>query len=275
MSFSCYFLKMLLFTEFTENKGKNMTYMKKEMLHQKMGSRLKRLAKEHRLTRGDMAEIISYSCGHISRFYKGTMEIPDSAAQILSDLWGIRKEYILCEDDFKTDDEMYSYMNESAIKDMQTAIDYLKTLGIVFRPCTAFVCPLTALYQHWMQMQEYIKDSEIERLKKEYDFDLPSNEFHRTYFTEQCYVELSSPLPEIPFLHLEDVSKSSSQESMVFLKSSDEKNPLGVNCGVSLFFKVYQNSQFIRNANIYDLQDFMKKLDAYSKCTVETILFDS
>ena len=126
-----------------------------------------------------------------------------------------------------------------------------------------------------MQMQEYIKDSEIERLKKEYDFDLPSNEFHRTYFTEQCYVELSSPLPEIPFLHLEDVSKSSSQESMVFLKSSDEKNPLGVNCGVSLFFKVYQNSQFIRNANIYDLQDFMKKLDAYSKCTVETILFDS
>ena len=252
-----------------------MTDTEKKMLHSKMGQRLKRRAKERARTREDMAEKLNYSCGHISRFYKGTIEIPDNVAQALSELWNIRKEYILCEDDFKTDEEMYSYMNETSIKEMQAAIDYLKTLGIVFRPCTALACSLTALYRHWIQMQEYIKKSEIERLKKEYDFDLPSDEFHRTYFAEQCYVELSSPLPDIPFSHLEDISKSSKQESMVLLKSSDEKNPLSVNCGVTLFFKVYQNDQFIRNANIYDLRDFMEKLNAYSKCTVETILFDS
>lgn len=274
MSFSCYFLKMLLFAIFSVNKGENMTDTEKKMLHSKMGQRLKKLAKEHGFTREDMAEKLNYSCGHISRFYKGTIEIPDNVAQALSKLWNIRKEYILCEDDFKTDEEMYSYMNETSIKEMQAAIDYLKTLGIVFRPCTALTCSLTALYRHWIQMQEYIKESEIERLKKEYDFDLTPKEFHRTYFSEQCHVELSSPLPELPFLRIEEVAKHSKQKSMVFIGSMDDKNPLNVNCEVNLFFKVYQNGQFIRTVKIYELQDFVKKIDAYSKCTIETTLFD-
>ena len=64
---------MLLFTIFSINKGENMTNTEKKMLHQKIGQRLKKLAKEHGFTREDMAEKLNYSCGHISRFYKGTI----------------------------------------------------------------------------------------------------------------------------------------------------------------------------------------------------------
>lgn len=252
-----------------------MTNTEKKMLHQKIGQRLKKLAKEHGFTREDMAEKLNYSCGHISRFYKGTIEIPDNVAQTLSELWTIRKEYILCEDDFKTDEEMYSYMNETSIKEMQAAIDYLKTLDITFRPCTVLTCPLTTLYRHWTQLKEYIKVSETERLRKEYDFNLPSEEFHKTYFSEECYIELSAPLPGMPYLQVEEVSKNSEQKSLLNIWCSDENNFLGVNCEIALFFKIYHHNKEVRRISVHGLQEFVRKLDAYSKCTVETILFDS
>lgn len=245
-----------------------------EMLHLKMGARLKWLAKENGLTREELGEITGYSSGHISRFYNGKSEIPDNMAQILSELWNVRKEYILCEDDFKTDEQMYSYLNENSIKEMQAAIEYLKTLGIVFRPCTVLSCDLTSLYRHWAQMQDFIKRDEIEQLQKKYNFNLSSAEFHKAYFSEQCRVELSSPLPDTPFLTLENVSKSSKQESMIIIDSSNKNNPLGTGCEINLFFKVYQNDKLVRSITMYDLQDFIKKLDNYSKCSVETILLD-
>lgn len=265
---------MLLFTIIVQNKGENMTKPKKKMLHSKMGQRLKQLAKEHNLTREDMSELINYSCGHISRFYNGTIKIPDNAAQILSNLWNIRKEFILCEDDFRTDEDIYLSLNENSVKDMQITIEYLKTLGLVLRPYTTLTCPLTALYRHFSQIQSYIKESEIQRLQHKYNFELPSEEFSKTYFTEECTVELSSPLPTIPFLHTEKISKISNQTCTVLLHNSDKNNLMGVNCEITLFFKVYYHNELLRTINTHDLQEFIKKLDIYSKCTIETILFD-
>lgn len=255
-------------------KGENMTDTEKKRSHYEMGKRLKQLAKEHGATREDMAEILNYSCGHISRFYSGITEIPDNVAQTLSELWNIRKEYILFEDDFKTDEEMYLYMNENSIKEMQATLAYLRTLGVTIRPCTVLKCSLTSLYKNLAQLQDYIKESEIERLRNEYDFDLPSAEFFRTYFSQQCCVELSSPLPRTPFLELERVSKNSKQESFIYTQCSDDNNLLGVNYEVVLFFHICYQGNMIRDIDIYGLQKFVKKLDAYSKCTIETILFD-
>ncbi len=252
-----------------------MTDQGKSMLHYKIGQRLKQLAKEHDCTREDLSEKINYSCGHISRFYNGTIEIPDTAACILAELWGVRKEYILCEDDFKTDDEMYTYLNEVSVKDMQAAIDYLKTLGLLLRPYTVLSCPLTSLYHNLSEIRCYIKDSEIQRLQSEYNFELPPEDFHKTYFFIDCNVELSSPLPEMPFLCTENIPKTSVQKDTVFLSCSDVHNPVGVNCNVTLYFKVYYQDKLIRSIGAPDFQEFIKKLDMYSKCTIETLLFDS
>lgn len=252
-----------------------MTNSRKKMLHLKIGQRLKQLAKEHGFTREDMSVKLNYSSGHISRFYNGSIELPHNVASVLAETWGIRKEYILCEDDFKTDDEMYLYLNETSIKDMQIAIDYLKTLGLVLRPCTTLSCPLTALYRHLSQIRSYIKESEIQRLQSEYNFELPPREFSRAYISARCNVELSSPLPEMHFLRTENMSKTSVQEHMIPLSCSDDNNPMGVNCDITLYFKVYYHDELIRSISPCDLQDFIKKLDMYSKCTIETILFDS
>lgn len=252
-----------------------MTNSREKMLHLKIGQRLKQLAKEHGFTREDMSEKLNYSCGHISRFYNGSIELPDNVASVLSETWGIRKEYILCKDDFKTDDEMYLYLNETSIKDMQIAIDYLKTLGLVLRPYTTLSCSLTALYRHLSQIRNYIKESEIQRLQGEYNFELSPEVFSKTYFSVDCNVELSSPFSGLPFLCIENISKTSVQDEITLLHCSDENNPITENCRVTLYFKVYYHDEMIRTIGIEDLQKFIKKLDMYSKCTIETILFDS
>lgn len=251
-----------------------MSFSEKEMLHQKMGNRLKQLAKEYGFTRENMSEAINYSCGHISRLYSGVSEIPDSAAQILSDLWHIRKEYILCEDDFRTDEEMYSYLNDNSIKEMQAAISYLETLGLFLHPCTVLSCPITTIYRHLEELSKYVKKSEIERLNSKYDFNLPQNEFIRKHFTEECNIELSSPLPDMPFLRTEEIAKESHMDSSVFVGCSDVRNKLGVNHKITLLFKVYHNNKYIRTINVRELQRFIVKLDEYSKCTIATTLFD-
>lgn len=251
-----------------------MSFSEKEMLHQKMGNRLKQLAKEHGFTREDISKAINYSCGHISRFYSGVLEIPDNVAQILSDFWHIRKEYILCEDDFRTDEEMYSYLNENSIKEMQAAISYLETLGLFLRPCTILDCPLTTIYTHLEELSKYIKKSEIERLNSEYDFSLAKSDFTKRYFSNKCRVELSSPLPDMPFLNKEEISKESDVKSSVFVSCSDARNILGINHIISLFFKVYYHNEYVCTVDIHELQRFIKKLDEYSKCTITTILFD-
>lgn len=252
-----------------------MTNPEKKMLHLKIGQRLKMLAKEHGYTREDMSEKLNYSCGHISRFYNGSIEVPDNVASVLAETWGIRKEYILCEDDFKTDNEMYLYLNETSIKDMQIAMDYLKTIGLVLRPYTVLSCSLTALYRHLSKIKSYIKESEIQRLQSEYNFELSSEEFSKDYFSVDCNIELSSPLPGMPFLCLDNISKTSIQDDITLLHCSDENNPIAENCEITLYFKVYYHDELIRNISIEDLQKFIKKLDMYSKCTIETILFDS
>lgn len=252
-----------------------MTNQEKGMLHLKTGERLKKLAKEHGFTRENLSEKINYSCGHISRFYNGTIEIPDSVASVLAELWHMRKEYILGEDDFKTDEEMYLYLNEISIKDMQSAIDYLKTLGLTLRPYTTLSCSLTALYKYLSQIKSYIKESEIQRLQSEYNFELPPKEFSKAYHSVDCNVELSSPFPGTSFLRTENMSKTSAQDDMILLSCSDENNPIGENCFITLYFKVYYHDKLIRSIGIHDLQEFIKKLDMYSKCTIETILFDN
>lgn len=250
-----------------------MTFSKKELLHQKIGNRMKQLAKEHCFTREDMSETIGYSCGHISRFYSGMIEIPDSAAQILSDLWHIRKEYILCEDDFRTDEEIYSYLNENSIKEMQAAIKYLETLDLFLHPCTVLHCPVVAIYGHLDELSGYIKKSEIDRLNSEYDFSLSPSDFTKRYFSDWCNVELSAPLPDMPFLNKEELTKESNVKS-VTVSCSAARNMLCVNHDIHLFFKVYYHDKYVRTTSVHELQQFIKKLDAYSKCTIETILLD-
>lgn len=249
-----------------------MTNMSNKMLHAEKGQRLKQLAKENGLTRDEMGIILNFSPGHITRFYNGEYELPEDSAEKLSKLWGIRKEYIQCIDDFRTDEEIYKYSNETSIKEMQAAINYLETLGLVLRPCTLLCCPVTALYKKLGEISDYVNESEMTRLRSRFDFELPSKDFYTKYFSEWCDIELAAPLPDVPFLDMANVSKQANIDTDKEIYCGEPRGKIiGANYSVTLAFRVYYNKKWIGQIDVNGLQEFIKELDAFTKCTIETL----
>ena len=77
----------------------------------------------------------------------------------------------------------------------------------------------------------------------------------------------------MPFLRTEELAKGLINEQSLYVDCSDKRNLIRENCEIALYFKIYYNNKFVRTISENNLQDFVKKLDAYTKCTIETILF--
>lgn len=249
-----------------------MTRIKNDMLNKEIGARVKILAKEN----GDKAEVLA-NClfctkEQISRYYNGHCTISRDRITILAKRWNIREEYLLCEDDFKTNDELYAVLKENNIKNMQHAIDYLESLGLYLKPYTKLHCSLTSFKKHIDELKPYIKKDAFEKLMKQYDFNLPNDEFYKKYFSERCSVELFKPLPHLPFLDKENISKGEHIPHATFIQAGDENNILQQNYNVNLGFAVYYQNKFIRTICVDNLQEFIEQLDNYTKCTIETLL---
>lgn len=249
-----------------------MTRTKNDMLNKKIGLRVKILAKENGDKADALAKYLFCTKEQISRYYNGHCTISRDRISMLAKRWNVREEYLLCEDDFKTNDELYAISKANNIKDMQHAIAYLESLGLYLKPHTELHCSLTGFKRYLEKLKPYIKKESLEKLMKQYDFNLSNSEFRKKYFYERCLVELFKPLPESPFLDKENISKDEHIPHATFVQPGDENNILKENYNINLGFTVYYQNKFIRRISVNELQDFIKQLDCYAKCTIETLL---
>lgn len=249
-----------------------MTHKKDDMLNKKIGYRIKSLAKENGDTAQKLSEPLFCTKEQISRYYNGHCTISDDRISILAKRWRVREEYIRCEDDFKTNEELYFAVNENDIKNMQSAISYLESLDLHLKPYSSLHCSLTALKKNIDTLKPYIKQSSLDALMEKYDFSLASCEFHREYFFEDCLVELCKALPNHIFLQKDRISKNEHVAHATFIQVADDNNLLQQNYNVNLGFLVYYKNTFIKKITVSDLQEFVKQLDNYAKCTIETLL---
>ncbi|MGN0323618.1 MAG: helix-turn-helix domain-containing protein [Oliverpabstia sp.] len=72
------------------------------------GKRLKRARMENGYSQVDFAEITHYSKQTICYIENGKRPLCPDAAQLFAKKLGVREEYLLCEDDFKTVDDLLS-----------------------------------------------------------------------------------------------------------------------------------------------------------------------
>lgn len=82
-------------------------------IHKLRAERFQKAIKESDYTQKEVAKELNYSEAAISSYCKGTRDVSIEAAYKLSQLLGIRVEYLMGEDDYKTTYEAY-----------QAAIDY-------------------------------------------------------------------------------------------------------------------------------------------------------
>ena len=109
-----------------------------EKMIAKRQKRLKELRKEKNLTQEQVANMAHISQVHYQRIESGNSNLTLDMACALSKVFGVRTEYLLCEDDFKTElmKKTYPAFKEWYDEDraQQALNKYFEVFGIVFEP---------------------------------------------------------------------------------------------------------------------------------------------
>lgn len=82
-------------------------------------------------TRAELAEELNFSrdTQSISRFFSKKSTTPFTRYAELADLWNVREEYLFCDDDFRTEEDLLNAAGAVLDKRTQTHIELLKLLG--------------------------------------------------------------------------------------------------------------------------------------------------
>lgn len=249
---------------------------KTEKINPIQGIRLKECIKDSKLTQKELAELTPYTVQHINNVANSRRSMTREAAHIFAEKLHVDEEYLLGISEYKTSEEMHSFTTSRGIQYMRAALDYLESIGLKLKPINSLHCSLTTLYRNINDLTHYIDSSSLEQLKHKYDFTLDTEDFYSKYFSQDCTVKLSHPLPDTPFLQSDSLIKGSQT-----LPPSDapwsgfytgSRNVLGANYDVSIYFEVYYKGNLVRKLSEEGLQNFIETLDSYSICTIETIL---
>lgn len=130
-------------------KGEKMTVNNDVMLKIKIGRRFKELIKEFDGKQEITANHLHYSKTSISRFCSGKELLPDSAIEKLANRWGVRKEYLKCEDDYKTHEELFMAACDKNYKRHSIQVRYLESLGFELALKYLLLCP-TDVIDHYL-----------------------------------------------------------------------------------------------------------------------------
>ena len=82
--------------------------MKQEELNKLVGERLRKCIKEKNIKQSELASLSNFTEQHISKLVKGKSKLTTETARILARILEVRIEYLLYEDDFKTEFDRFS-----------------------------------------------------------------------------------------------------------------------------------------------------------------------
>lgn len=105
--------------------------MKNERIHvtSEMSKRFKQEMRDHGQKGYDIAKHLCVEPGTYSRYLTGKIDLYPETLQKLSDLWGVRKNYLLCKDDIRTNGSFYSQkIADKAARDI-AIMNLLKASG--------------------------------------------------------------------------------------------------------------------------------------------------
>lgn len=108
--------------------------MIKSKLNLESGKRLRKVIEKKGITQIQLADLAGFSQQYINYIITGKKAMSVNAAETFSNCLNIRQEYLLCEDDFETWEELERTKNKVANDECQIAINYLRTLGVSIIP---------------------------------------------------------------------------------------------------------------------------------------------
>jgi len=108
--------------------------MIKKELNTEQGRRLIECIKIARVTQKELAKDTNYTPQHISNIVTSKRNMSTEAARTFSKYLGVREEYLLCEDSFRTGQEELYHFNSSSSTACDITLKYLESIGIDIMP---------------------------------------------------------------------------------------------------------------------------------------------
>lgn len=244
----------------------------------KQGERLKALMIEFGLHREDVSKLINYSLAQISYICSGERQLTEQSAKILSKEWGIRKQYILCEDDYRTDADCLAGEDKETRSRILANIEYLRSIGFsVDIQHNLTFSNMESFYSFWNGIKEIFLEffleippeaitSSKEDIEEMFD-NLPNEDLeYNTLVANTVINEIYSVL--LPYIlnkndkpNIDDIKKGyvaaggniMSFDEDRFLKHMDDD-------------KIF-NVSFNENIKLFSKNEFLKFMDAIAKNT--------
>ena len=257
-------------------------------INKKIGKRFSKLISEFEDTKKAFAEDVGYEPETISRYCSGTYRLTEDFISLCSSRWGVREEYILCKDDYKTDADLLNALDNKDHTAFLKQKEYLETLGFKINIKFELQCNKSSLFKYIDTMKDYLTDESYNNFINDHnsknDNITPCEdnylEHYRNYFHEHITVQLKKPLSQElkQKIFLNYDRKNTSLESDIPFDSIDsfsipyQESMLKSNCELNVSYTTYYKNKYIGDFSLRDMQELFKSIDSYTKCTIENFI---
>lgn len=255
--------------------------MKKELsdsVKKIRGKHLKMVKEYLNKTNNELIKELEYSDVHtLSAIYSGIQVLPEYKIDYLVKTYNIRKDYLLGIDEYMTDEDFKKFAPESETNSFKVTLKYLELLGLNFESYIYSKIRLLILFRNWDFLKDYLTESTINEIEEKYNFSHSTyNDIYKNYFETYIDVAFKETPDELPFeisnsgKTLDNIGKNETYYDIY--KVTSENSSIHTDTFYSVGYKVYYKNQLLCGLSITELQDFMKKIDSFNKCAIETLL---
>lgn len=241
------------------------------------GSRIKSEAHSRNLSNEDMRKILQFTnIKNVSYVYAGT-SISDDVIEILHKIWGLRIDYLLCNDDFPTNEDKNNYYISAEQSQYNNAIKYLETLGYTFEINLYWICTPTALHKRYKEFSIYVACED----KEYFDFCIKEK---KSYSEKYIFKLKDYPIKEYGHYknYFYDIEDFMDDSNILFDKTKNNSSALFKN-GIMLYnsdgseylqvlYDVKQGNKHIDYVTLDYAKVFFSNFDCVCKQTVKSML---
>lgn len=134
-------------------------------IKKEIGARLKKEAGLHNLKRSEMRELLAYEKEEsVSAVYSGKQTPTPDKIKKLAETWGLRENYLICADDWRTEDDKLSALHAENTKEYRVVIDFFRYIGVNLELAPFMTIPVPLLLSHKDVLLPYFTEDEKRRI---------------------------------------------------------------------------------------------------------------
>ena len=129
----------------------------------KIGERLREQANNRRISVGDMCGILGYQdVQNVYAAYSGNFKTIPSWVDRICKEWDLRREYVLCLDDYETQEKLFSVLLKDAdMKNDAPFFEYLQSIGVKLSFELCWSTDEECFFEECDNMKHFLKECDI------------------------------------------------------------------------------------------------------------------